>query len=51
MEGRSVRKLAKRPKKYKFNAKIETGDGGGAYVLFPYDIEKEFATQGKVPFL
>jgi len=36
-------------KKYKFKAKIEAGDGGGAYVLFPYDTEKEFATQGKVP--
>ncbi len=36
-------------KKYKFKAKIEAGDGGGAYVVFPYDTEKEFATQGKVP--
>ena len=31
-------------KKYKFKAKIEAGDGAGAYVLFPYDTEKEFAT-------
>src|SRR3984893_18455680 len=36
-------------KKYKFQAKIEAGDGGGAYVQFPYDTEKEFATKGKVP--
>jgi bifunctional DNA-binding transcriptional regulator/antitoxin component of YhaV-PrlF toxin-antitoxin module len=36
-------------KKYKFKAKIEPGDGGGAYVLFPYDTEKEFGTKGKVP--
>ncbi len=36
-------------KKYKFKAKIEAGDGGGAYVLFPYDTEKEFATKRKVP--
>jgi Bacteriocin-protection, YdeI or OmpD-Associated/Domain of unknown function (DUF1905) len=36
-------------KKYKFKAKIEAGDGGGAYVLFPFDTEKEFATKGKVP--
>ncbi len=36
-------------KKYKFKAKIEAGDGGGAYVLFPYDPGKEFATNGKVP--
>src|SRR6202040_1949472 len=34
---------------YKFKAKVEAGDGGGAYVLFPYDTEKEFATKGKVP--
>ena len=36
-------------KKYKFKTKIEAGDGGGAYVLFPYDTEKEFDTKGKVP--
>jgi Bacteriocin-protection, YdeI or OmpD-Associated/Domain of unknown function (DUF1905) len=36
-------------KKYKFKAKIEAGDDGGAYVLFPYDAEKEFATKGRVP--
>jgi len=36
-------------KKYKFKAKIEAGDSGGAYVLFPYDTEKEFATKGQVP--
>jgi hypothetical protein len=36
-------------KKYKFKAKIEAGEGGGAYVLFPYDTEKEFATKGRVP--
>ena len=36
-------------KKYKFKAKIEAGDGGGAYVLFPYDVEKEFGTKGRVP--
>jgi uncharacterized protein DUF1905/bacteriocin resistance YdeI/OmpD-like protein len=36
-------------KRYKFKAKIEASDGGGAYVLFPYDTEAEFATKGKVP--
>jgi Bacteriocin-protection, YdeI or OmpD-Associated/Domain of unknown function (DUF1905) len=36
-------------KRYKFKAKIEAGDGGGAYVLFPFDTEVEFATSGKVP--
>jgi hypothetical protein len=36
-------------KKYKFKARIEAGDGGGAYILFPYDTEEEFATKGRVP--
>ena len=44
-----MRKTGKTMKKYKFKAKIEAGDGGGAYVLFPYDTGKEFATKGKVP--
>src|ERR1700730_15765603 len=36
-------------KEYNFKAKIQAGDGGGAYVLFPYDTAKEFGTKGKVP--
>jgi hypothetical protein len=36
-------------KKYKFRSKIQTGDRGGAYVLFPHDTEKEFGTKGRVP--
>jgi hypothetical protein len=36
-------------KTYRFKARIEAGDGGGAYVLFPYDVEKEFGTRGRVP--
>ena len=36
-------------KKYKFKAKIQEGDGGGAYLVFPFDTEKEFGTRGKVP--
>src|SRR5262249_46819453 len=36
-------------KKYTFTAKIYPGERGGAYVLFPYDVEKEFGTKGKVP--
>ena len=36
-------------KKYAFNAEIRAGSGGGAYVVFPYDAEKEFGTRGKVP--
>jgi hypothetical protein len=36
-------------KKYKFQAKIHAGDGGGAYVVFPFDVQKEFGTKGRVP--
>ena len=37
-------------KRYKFTATIQATDrGGGAYVLFPYDTEKEFGTKGRVP--
>ena len=36
-------------KKYKFKAKIQPGQGGGAFVFFPYDVEKEFGTKGQVP--
>lgn len=40
-------------KQYKFKATIESVEGpsgrGGACVLFPYDVEKEFGTKGKVP--
>jgi len=36
-------------KKYKFAAEIQAGQGGGAYVIFPYDTEKEFGTKGRVP--
>jgi hypothetical protein len=36
-------------KKYTFDAEIRAGRGGGAYVVFPYDAQKEFGTNGKVP--
>jgi hypothetical protein len=36
-------------KKYTFDAEIHAGSGGGAYVVFPYDAEKEFGTNGRVP--
>jgi len=36
-------------KKYKFKAKIQSGQGGGAFVFFPYDVGKEFGTKGQVP--
>jgi hypothetical protein len=47
--GPQGKKIGKAMKKYKFKAKIEASDGGGAYVLFPHDTEKEFGTKGKVP--
>jgi Bacteriocin-protection, YdeI or OmpD-Associated/Domain of unknown function (DUF1905) len=36
-------------KKYSFIAKIESEPGGGAFVYFPYDVEKEFGAKGRVP--
>jgi hypothetical protein len=36
-------------KKYRFDAEIKAGSGGGAYVVFPHDAEKEFGTKGNVP--
>ncbi len=36
-------------KTYRFTARIESGGGGGAYVLFPYDVQAEFGTKGRVP--
>jgi hypothetical protein len=36
-------------KKYSFTAPIESAGDGGACILFPYDVEKEFGTLGRVP--
>jgi Domain of unknown function (DUF1905)/Bacteriocin-protection, YdeI or OmpD-Associated len=36
-------------KKYKFKAAINAAGGGGAYVIFPFDVEREFGAKGKVP--
>jgi Domain of unknown function (DUF1905)/Bacteriocin-protection, YdeI or OmpD-Associated len=36
-------------KTYRFRVKIESADAGGAYVEFPYDVEKEFGARGRVP--
>ncbi len=36
-------------KTYTFKARIEAASGGGACVFFPYDVEKEFGTRGRVP--
>jgi hypothetical protein len=38
-------------KKYNFTATIQAASvgSGGAYILFPYDVEKEFGTKGRVP--
>ncbi len=42
--GRAMRAQLKR---YRFKARIEKGDGGGAYVLFPFDVETEFGVIAK----
>lgn len=34
---------------YRFTARIEAANGGGAYVLFPFDVQKEFGSKGKIP--
>ncbi|HSY03860.1 MAG TPA: YdeI/OmpD-associated family protein [Acidobacteriaceae bacterium] len=36
-------------KKYTFTAKIQSAPRGGAFVLFPYDTQKEFGTIARVP--
>ena len=38
-------------KSYKFKTRIESAavGSGGACIYFPYDVEKEFATRGRVP--
>jgi len=36
-------------KRYRFKARIEDAGSGGACVYFPYDVEKEFGTRGRVP--
>ena len=36
-------------KKYKFKATIQPGIGGGAAVIFPYNVEQEFGTRARVP--
>jgi hypothetical protein len=36
-------------KTYKFQAIIQPGIGGGAYILFPFDTQQEFATKGAIP--
>ena len=36
-------------KTYKFNARIEGASSGGSCVYFPYDVEEEFGTRGRVP--
>jgi hypothetical protein len=36
-------------KKYKFKATIQAGDGGGAFIFFPFDVEREFGTKERIP--
>ena len=35
-------------KEYKFKGKLEAGDGGGAYVVFPHDAKAEFG-KARIP--
>lgn len=36
-------------KTYRFKARIEDAGGGGTCIHFPYDVQKEFGTRGRVP--
>jgi hypothetical protein len=36
-------------KEFAFKAVIQAGMGGGAGVIFPFDVEKELGTRGKIP--
>ncbi len=36
-------------KTYKFKTKIEPAGGGGMCIFFPFEVEKEFGTKGRVP--
>jgi len=36
-------------KKYTFKATMQAGIGGGAGVIFPYDVEQEFGSRARVP--
>lgn len=36
-------------KTYKFKARIEGSFSGGACIFFPYNVEEEFGTQGRIP--
>jgi bifunctional DNA-binding transcriptional regulator/antitoxin component of YhaV-PrlF toxin-antitoxin module len=35
-------------KSYRFAARIERGEGGGAWVIFPHDVRRELGTAGQV---
>ena len=35
-------------REFEFEAVIQAGDGGGAFVLFPFDMQDSFGTKGKV---
>jgi hypothetical protein len=43
------RDLGAAMKQYKFKATIQPGIGGGAGIIFPYDVEQEFGVKGRVP--
>jgi hypothetical protein len=39
----------KNPGRIEFTAEIRVRDGGGAFVEFPYDVEKLYGVKGRVP--
>lgn len=39
----------KNPGRIEFSAEIRVQDGGGAFVEFPYDVEKLYGAKGRVP--
>jgi len=39
----------KNPGPVEFSAKVQSHEGGGAYVEFPRDVEKLYGTKGRVP--
>ena len=40
--------MARKPKRFEFDAAIEEGRGGGAWISVPFDVREEFGTGGQV---
>ena len=48
---KKTNKSIKMDKAYTFKAQIQSAGGGGAYIAFPYEVEKEFGVKGRVKVL